>query len=78
MAKILDKDPFTYQKERDSFLRDLSRFHAGRGSVSTCFLLITSRSLASYFHSIVRGDIVVLRDTFAVSIAGPVTVVFRV
>ncbi|XP_059480725.1 AT-rich interactive domain-containing protein 2 isoform X9 [Neocloeon triangulifer] len=32
MAKILNKDPVTYQKERDGFLRELHHFHDGRGT----------------------------------------------
>ncbi|CAB3363154.1 Hypothetical predicted protein [Cloeon dipterum] len=32
MAKILNKDPVTYQKERDAFLRELHHFHDGRGT----------------------------------------------
>ena len=33
MAKILGKDPSTYPKERDGFLRDLQHFHETRGYV---------------------------------------------
>ncbi|CAH0561486.1 unnamed protein product [Brassicogethes aeneus] len=32
MAKILDKDPATYCKERDGFLRDLQHFHETKGT----------------------------------------------
>ncbi|KAF4525938.1 hypothetical protein B566_EDAN013174 [Ephemera danica] len=32
MAKILNKDPVTYQKERDGFLRELRQFHDSRGT----------------------------------------------
>ncbi|GJQ83093.1 hypothetical protein Trydic_g20104 [Trypoxylus dichotomus] len=32
MAKILGKDPVTYTKERDGFLRDLQHFHDSRGT----------------------------------------------
>ncbi|KRT80635.1 hypothetical protein AMK59_6340 [Oryctes borbonicus] len=32
MAKILGKDPVTYTKERDGFLRDLQHFHESRGT----------------------------------------------
>lgn len=31
MAKILNKDPVTYQRERDGFIRDLQHFHETRG-----------------------------------------------
>ncbi|XP_064627247.1 AT-rich interactive domain-containing protein 2-like isoform X2 [Lineus longissimus] len=33
MAKILGKDPFSYQKEYNSFLQDLKRFHQSRGTL---------------------------------------------
>ncbi|XP_021925461.1 AT-rich interactive domain-containing protein 2 isoform X4 [Zootermopsis nevadensis] len=32
MAKILNKDPVTYQRERDGFIRDLKHFHETRGT----------------------------------------------
>ncbi|KAK0094669.1 hypothetical protein PV326_010342 [Microctonus aethiopoides] len=32
MAEILNKDPVTYERERDSFLRDLHHFHETRGT----------------------------------------------
>lgn len=32
MAKILNKDPVTYQRERDSFIRELRQFHESRGT----------------------------------------------
>ncbi|KAJ8878781.1 hypothetical protein PR048_019367 [Dryococelus australis] len=32
MAKILNKDPATYQRERECFLRDLQQFHETRGT----------------------------------------------
>ncbi|XP_075234354.1 brahma associated protein 170kD isoform X2 [Lycorma delicatula] len=32
MAKILDKDPATYDRERDAFLKDLQHFHETRGT----------------------------------------------
>lgn len=32
MAKILNKDPVTYQRERDGFIRDLQHFHETRGT----------------------------------------------
>ncbi|GLV39949.1 bicoid stability factor [Carabus blaptoides fortunei] len=32
MARILDKDPATYGKERDGFVRDLQHFHDTRGT----------------------------------------------
>nr|CAD7264071.1 unnamed protein product [Timema shepardi] len=32
MAKILNKDPATYQRERDAFIRDLQHFHETRGT----------------------------------------------
>jgi AT-rich interactive domain-containing protein 2 len=31
MAKILNKDPVTYEKERENFLKDLRHFHETRG-----------------------------------------------
>ncbi len=31
MAKFLGKDPFTYEKEKESFLAELKQFHASRG-----------------------------------------------
>ncbi|XP_011052558.1 PREDICTED: AT-rich interactive domain-containing protein 2 isoform X6 [Acromyrmex echinatior] len=33
MAKILNKDPVTYEKERDNFLKDLRHFHETRGTL---------------------------------------------
>lgn len=35
MAKFLDKDPVTYERERESFLRSLTHFHDTRGWVDT-------------------------------------------
>ncbi|XP_033349460.1 AT-rich interactive domain-containing protein 2 isoform X1 [Bombus vosnesenskii] len=32
MAKILNKDPVTYERERDNFLKDLRHFHETRGT----------------------------------------------
>ncbi|XP_025097147.1 AT-rich interactive domain-containing protein 2-like isoform X2 [Pomacea canaliculata] len=32
MANVLNKDPFTYEEDRRSFLQDLHRFHASRGT----------------------------------------------
>lgn len=32
MANVLNKDPFTYEEDRRSFLQDLQRFHASRGT----------------------------------------------
>ncbi|XP_066999631.2 AT-rich interactive domain-containing protein 2 isoform X4 [Anabrus simplex] len=32
MAKILNKDPVAYQRERDGFIRDLRQFHETRGT----------------------------------------------
>ncbi|XP_026274437.1 AT-rich interactive domain-containing protein 2 isoform X2 [Frankliniella occidentalis] len=32
MAQVLNKDPITYQKERDGFLRELQHFHDTRGT----------------------------------------------
>ncbi|XP_039295382.1 AT-rich interactive domain-containing protein 2-like [Nilaparvata lugens] len=32
MAKILDKDPAIYERERDTFLKDLQHFHESRGT----------------------------------------------
>ncbi|XP_044020286.1 uncharacterized protein LOC122860511 isoform X2 [Aphidius gifuensis] len=32
MAKILNKDPITYERERDSFLKELHHFHETRGT----------------------------------------------
>ncbi|KAK3921732.1 AT-rich interactive domain-containing protein 2 [Frankliniella fusca] len=32
MAQVLNKDPITYQKERDGFLRELQHFHETRGT----------------------------------------------
>ncbi|RZF48547.1 hypothetical protein LSTR_LSTR011162 [Laodelphax striatellus] len=32
MAKILDKDPAIYERERDTFLKDLLHFHESRGT----------------------------------------------
>ncbi|XP_041351827.1 AT-rich interactive domain-containing protein 2-like isoform X2 [Gigantopelta aegis] len=32
MANLLNKDPFTYEEERKSFLQDLHRFHQNRGT----------------------------------------------
>ncbi|KAJ1529921.1 hypothetical protein ONE63_006650 [Megalurothrips usitatus] len=32
MAQVLNKDPITYQKERDEFLRELQHFHDTRGT----------------------------------------------
>ncbi|KAK2141801.1 hypothetical protein LSH36_1037g00059 [Paralvinella palmiformis] len=48
MAKILDKDPFTYQKERDSFLRDLCRFHASRGTSYSGFPCLGGKQVDLY------------------------------
>ncbi|XP_072746613.1 uncharacterized protein Bap170 isoform X2 [Anoplolepis gracilipes] len=33
MAKILNKDPVTYEKERENFLKDLRHFHETRGTL---------------------------------------------
>lgn len=33
MAKILNKDPAVYVRERDAFLRELQHFHDTRGYV---------------------------------------------
>lgn len=32
MAKILNKDPFTYQQEKDEFMSTLKQFHRNRGT----------------------------------------------
>ncbi|KOX76369.1 AT-rich interactive domain-containing protein 2 [Melipona quadrifasciata] len=32
MAKILNKDPVTYERERENFLKDLRHFHETRGT----------------------------------------------
>ncbi|XP_035738109.1 AT-rich interactive domain-containing protein 2-like isoform X3 [Vespa mandarinia] len=32
MAKILDKDPVTYERERENFMKDLRHFHETRGT----------------------------------------------
>ncbi|KYN02709.1 AT-rich interactive domain-containing protein 2 [Cyphomyrmex costatus] len=33
MAKILNKDPVTYEKERENFLKELRHFHETRGTL---------------------------------------------
>ncbi|EFN85726.1 AT-rich interactive domain-containing protein 2 [Harpegnathos saltator] len=33
MAKILNKDPVTYERERENFLKDLRHFHETRGTL---------------------------------------------
>ncbi|KAI4477611.1 hypothetical protein M0804_012728 [Polistes exclamans] len=32
MAKILDKDPVTYERERENFMKELRHFHETRGT----------------------------------------------
>lgn len=46
MAEILNKDPATYDRERDSFIRDLKHFCEARGYV-TEFLEILSLEIYS-------------------------------
>lgn len=46
MANLLNKDPFTYEEERRSFLHDLQGFHQNRGYV---FDSLESRAIVIVF-----------------------------
>lgn len=52
MAELLNKDPVTYERERDNFLKDLKHFHETRGYVRTDSLFLSS---VSVWHKHVRA-----------------------
>ncbi len=78
MAKILGKNPFHYEKERDSFLSELKQFHACRGWVlssplfTTDFLLFIRIPIDHFTHNRIQESLTdkitcVLGHPFAVS-----------
>ncbi|XKL64468.1 hypothetical protein PGB90_004554 [Kerria lacca] len=48
MADILKKDPAIYQRERDSFIRDLKHFHEARGTPVRRLPFVNGKELDLY------------------------------
>ncbi|XP_020300893.1 AT-rich interactive domain-containing protein 2 isoform X3 [Pseudomyrmex gracilis] len=53
MAKILNKDPVTYEKERENFLKDLRHFHETRGTLFKKFPKINGKDIDLYLLYVV-------------------------